>query len=83
MSQHVPVVGSDSGEIPWVIETTGGGLTFAEGDAAELAKVLARLQCDPALRAELGARGAESVERLFSARAAADALEALIRGAVA
>jgi len=27
----VPVVGSDSGEIPWLIELTGGGLTFAEG----------------------------------------------------
>ena len=26
----VPVVGSDSGEIPWLIELTGGGLTFPE-----------------------------------------------------
>ena len=30
----VPVVGSDSGEIPWLIELTGGGLTFPEGDCA-------------------------------------------------
>ena len=28
----VPVVGSDSGEIPWLIELTGGGLVFPEGD---------------------------------------------------
>ena len=29
----VPVVGSDSGEIPWLIGLTGGGLTFPEGDS--------------------------------------------------
>ena len=32
-----PVVGSDSGEIPWVIETTGGGEIFPEGDVEALA----------------------------------------------
>ncbi len=31
----VPVVGSDSGEIPWLIELTGGGLTFPEGEPAQ------------------------------------------------
>ena len=34
LSCGVPVVGSDSGEIPWLLELTGGGLVFAEGDAA-------------------------------------------------
>jgi glycosyltransferase involved in cell wall biosynthesis len=78
MSQRVPVVGSDSGEIPWVIEVTGGGITFPEADSARLADALEQLRRDHALRAELGERGVESVERLFSVTAAADQLEALL-----
>ena len=34
----VPVVGSDSGEIPWLIGLTGGGLVFPEGDSEALAR---------------------------------------------
>jgi len=56
---------------------------FPEGDVAELAETLARLQVDPALRARLAARGAASVERLFSAPAAAAALESLLLEAIA
>jgi glycosyltransferase involved in cell wall biosynthesis len=71
----VPVVGSDSGEIPWLIALTGGGLVFPEGDDARLAEQLQRLRDDPALRTELAARGRAQVERLFSVSAATDPLE--------
>jgi len=74
----VPVVGSDSGEIPWLIELTGGGLVFPEGDDAALADRLQELRADPGLRARLAARGRETVERLFSVAAATDALEQLL-----
>jgi glycosyltransferase involved in cell wall biosynthesis len=74
----VPVVGSDSGEIPWLIELTGGGLVFPEGDDARLAEQLQRLRDDPALRAELAARGRAQVERLFSVSAATDPLERML-----
>jgi glycosyltransferase involved in cell wall biosynthesis len=74
----VPVVGSDSGEIPWLIELTGGGLVFAEGDAAALAGRLAELREDPALRARLAREGGEAARRLFSVPAATDALEQLL-----
>jgi glycosyltransferase involved in cell wall biosynthesis len=74
----VPVVGSDSGEIPWLIELTGGGLVFPEGDDARLAEQLQRLREDPALRAELAARGRAQVERLFSVSAATDPLERML-----
>lgn len=77
----VPVVGSDSGEIPWLIELTGGGLVFAEGDRALLARALARLRDEPQLRDELARRGRATVERLFSVGAATDALERLLAGA--
>lgn len=43
----VPVVGSDSGEIPWVIRTTGGGCVVPEGDAGALASVLADSETIP------------------------------------
>lgn len=77
----VPVVGSDSGEIPWLIELTGGGLTFPEGDAAALAARLAELRADPGLRARLAAAGRESVLRLFTVSAATDPLEEMLLGA--
>jgi glycosyltransferase involved in cell wall biosynthesis len=78
----VPVVGSDSGEIPWLIGLTGGGLVFAEGDSEALAGLLAQLREQPELRARLGQTGREAVERLFSVPAATDALELLLSGAV-
>ncbi len=56
----VPVVGSDSGEIPEVIGSAAaeqGGLTFPEGDAGALAETLERLHADPALRERLAGQG--------------------------
>lgn len=74
----VPVVGSDSGEIPWVIETTGGGLVFAEGDVPALTEALATLRNDPQRRLELATAGRAAVEELFSVEAAAAALDAML-----
>lgn len=78
----VPVVGSNSGEIPWLIKLTGGGLVFPEGDHKLLAARLRTLQADPALRRQLAERGRTAVERLFSVPAATDPLERLLAGAV-
>ncbi|MGH2864896.1 MAG: glycosyltransferase family 4 protein [Solirubrobacteraceae bacterium] len=78
----VPVVGSDSGEIPWLIELTGGGLVFAEGDRNALAAQLATLRAAPELRRELAATGRAAVERLFSVPAATDRLEGLLMHAI-
>jgi len=50
-ARGVPVIGSDSGEIPWVIEQTGG-LVVPEGDPTSLAAAIARLR-DDALRRRL------------------------------
>jgi glycosyltransferase involved in cell wall biosynthesis len=78
----VPVVGSSSGEIPWVIELTGGGLVFAEGDRQALARQLTELRGQPELRRQLASAGRAAVERLFSVPAATDALEHLILSAI-
>ena len=78
----VPVVGSDSGEIPWLIELTGGGLIYPEGDRELLADRLRRLRAEPELRHELATKGRAAVERLFSVPAATDALERLLMRAL-
>jgi glycosyltransferase involved in cell wall biosynthesis len=75
----VPVVGSSSGEIPWVIETSGGGRVFPERDAAALARTIADLRDDDAARADLAKRGRAGVEEHFVPRVAARALDGLIR----
>jgi glycosyltransferase involved in cell wall biosynthesis len=77
----VPVVGSDSGEIPWLIELTGGGLVFPEGDRDALAARLAKLREAPELRRELAATGRGAVERMFSVPAATDSLERMLLSA--
>lgn len=59
MACGVPVIGSDSGEIPHVIGDAG--LVFPEGDIAGLRRHLEQLQNDPALREELGRQGRERV----------------------
>jgi glycosyltransferase involved in cell wall biosynthesis len=79
----VPVVGSDSGEIPWLIELTGGGLVFAEGDRDALAAALTRLREAPEQRLALAASGRAKVQELFSVPAATDSLERLLLSAVA
>jgi glycosyltransferase involved in cell wall biosynthesis len=79
----VPVIGSSSGAIPWVIGVTQGGLTFREGDARELAGLLERLRDSPLEREELARRGREGTQRHFSVEAAADGLESLLVGAIA
>jgi glycosyltransferase involved in cell wall biosynthesis len=59
MACGTPVVGSTCGEIPNVIGEAG--LIFPEGDVEMLRDRLARLQHDPALRADLARRGRRRV----------------------
>jgi glycosyltransferase involved in cell wall biosynthesis len=80
LSCGVPVVGSDSGEIPWVVTTTGGGHVFPEGNVDELARVLGRLRADPAERTRLAERGRAVVKDVFTADACAVAMTALVDG---
>jgi glycosyltransferase involved in cell wall biosynthesis len=78
----VPVVGSDSGEIPWVMAITGGGLVFPEGDERALAEVLAALRTDPRRRARLAEEGRRRVAATFAVDAVASALEEALLTAV-
>ncbi len=60
MACEVPVIGSDSGEIPHVI--ADAGLVFPEADALALAACIQRLAHDETRREELIARGLARVE---------------------
>ncbi|HEX6509267.1 MAG TPA: glycosyltransferase [Chloroflexota bacterium] len=75
MACGIPVVGSDSGEIPNVIGDAG--LIVPEGDAQALADALRRLRSEPALSADLAERGRKRVlERFTHAHIAAATLRA-------
>ena len=59
MACGVPVLGSDSGEIPNVIG--GAGVVFPEGDVEALRAQLQRLMQDRAVREDLATAGRQRV----------------------
>jgi glycosyltransferase involved in cell wall biosynthesis len=66
-----PVLGSDSGEIPQLIQKTGGGLVFRERNIDDLAAKLRQLLTSSELRSTLAAKGATTIERQYSLAAVA------------
>ena len=61
MACGVPVVGSDVGEIPYVIDTAG--LVFPAGDAAALTDRLAQIRDDAVMARKLGRAGYERAQQ--------------------
>ncbi|HEX6904247.1 MAG TPA: glycosyltransferase family 4 protein [Thermoanaerobaculia bacterium] len=72
LAHGVPVVQPRHGAFPEMLAATGGGLLVEPGSPEDLARGLARLIDDPALRADLGQRGREAVQRRFTAEAEAE-----------
>ncbi|GAP95714.1 hormogonium polysaccharide biosynthesis glycosyltransferase HpsO [Leptolyngbya sp. NIES-2104] len=72
MACQVPVIGSDSGEIPNVIEQAG--LVFPEGNAEELSNRLKQLIDDRNFAEELGQRGYQRAIAKYANRALAKEL---------
>ena len=77
MACRVPVIGSDSGAIPEVID--GAGRIFPEGDAAALSRQLAELSADAQLRASLAQAGCERVDALYTVERLAEHVAAVWR----
>ncbi|GBF55508.1 glycosyltransferase [Microcystis sp. 0824] len=69
MACQVPVIGSDSGEIPFVIADTG--LIFPEKDGDALAKSIQTLLDNPSFAQELGQRGYQRVMTNYTNKALA------------
>jgi glycosyltransferase involved in cell wall biosynthesis len=78
----VPVVGSDSGQIPVLLRETEGGLIFKEGDADDLAKTLVGLIAHPEERQKLGQAGKRSVDERFTCEAVARQLHRILHSMV-
>ncbi|MCL5962573.1 MAG: glycosyltransferase family 4 protein [Chloroflexi bacterium] len=64
MACGVPVIGSDSGEIPQVIGDAG--LVFPEDNVEDLRRALNRVMDDAGLRSEMAERGRERALGLYS-----------------
>lgn len=64
MAMGVPVVGSNSGEIPNVIGRPD--LIFPEGNAEKLASILQRMICEPEWREAAGRYGIDRVNRNYT-----------------
>lgn len=72
MACRVPVIGSDSGEIPWVIGDAG--IVTPEGDAQALANAIVRMHDDPDERRRLALAGERRVHRHYTNERLAEAI---------
>lgn len=72
MACGVPVIGSDSGEIPNVIGDAG--LVFPEGNVVELRKCLLELMQNPKLANNLGKKGGDRAMSIYTNKALAKQL---------
>ncbi len=64
MAMGVPVIGSDSGEIPNVIGRSD--LVFPEGDSQAMAAIIERMICEPNWWQQVGKYGIDRVERHYT-----------------
>lgn len=78
MACGVPVIGSDSGEIPNVIGDAG--LIFSEGDSGALQQQLMALRDQPQLRETIAGKGRARVQAHFTMQRVADATVEVYRG---
>jgi glycosyltransferase involved in cell wall biosynthesis len=79
----VPVIGSDSGEIPTLIKASGGGLIFPEGDAASLAKALEQMIADGTKRRAYASAGSAWAVKNISLSAVAATMGTCIEATIA
>lgn len=78
-----PVVASRVGGIPYVVESTGGGVLAEPGDVSSLTNAIGGLLSAPERLSAIGERGAAEVARRFSWFSLVDDYEAVLREAVA
>jgi glycosyltransferase involved in cell wall biosynthesis len=74
MACGLPVIVSNSGELPNLVEAGRTGLIVPEGDSSALASAIGRLLDDERIRAELGAAARLYAESVYSLPVVADRL---------
>jgi glycosyltransferase involved in cell wall biosynthesis len=83
MAVGTPVVASDVGDVGWLLETTGGGISVPAGDEEAFVAACERVLADAALRGRLRAAGRAAAEDLDAAemvRRYADLFESALAG---
>jgi len=83
MGCSTPVVASDAGGLPEVVEHGVTGLVVPRGDSAALAEAIGSLLADPARRATMGRAGRERALRLFDWDRTAEQFERIYATAAA
>lgn len=83
MFHRLPVIATRVGGLRDIVIDEKTGLHVAVGVPAEIAEALQRLGADPALRASMGARGAERAAARYSAERYASDIAALYEEALA
>ncbi|MDD4857652.1 MAG: glycosyltransferase family 4 protein [Candidatus Krumholzibacteria bacterium] len=78
----IPVVASDCGGLPEMVQHGGNGFLFEPGDAGALAEALSKLIDDGDLRARFGIESRRRAERLFSLENHIRAIEAVYKEAI-
>lgn len=79
MGCEVPVVASDAGGLPEVVEHGVTGLVVPRGDSKALAQAIGSLLADPQRRRTMGRAGRERALRLFDWDRSAEQFEAIYR----
>jgi glycosyltransferase involved in cell wall biosynthesis len=79
MGCEVPVVASDAGGLPEVVENGVTGLVVPRGDSKALAQAIASLLADPQRRHRMGQAGRERALRLFDWDRSAEQFEEIYR----
>lgn len=82
MACGVPVAGSDSGFIPYLIRDTEGGEIFHENDVADCARAIEALAFDETTRCQVGARGCAAVRARYTYDAIAGQLKDILEAAL-
>jgi glycosyltransferase involved in cell wall biosynthesis len=72
LASGVPVVGSDSGEIPIILRESGGGLIFSEGNVESCAVALQMMMTDHEGRKRMAEDGARFVREKYDLSNLAD-----------
>jgi glycosyltransferase involved in cell wall biosynthesis len=75
MSAGVPVIGTDCGGIPEIIQDESTGLLVRQNDVNSLSRAMLRLQVDSVLREKLVAAGDELIQSRYNGEAMVEAIK--------
>ncbi len=80
MAAGKPVIATDGGGVPEIVEDGKTGILVPMGDVQAMADAISRLLADPALAADMGACGRERVRDHFTIEQKARKVEAVYQG---